>query len=256
MRDVDPSAVNAANRIETEYQRRYGVNLREAHDLWKERSDHVRAEFVEREAEVLDVQALIAEHRPHYRVVADDDWRERATQADWINAYGHARVMAGLDPMAGRVAERIEAETQRRFGLDVKAAFDDEMARRTHGLADEADDLAAQSRENERAAREHRDEADGLDPDDPRVDRLREQADHEQAMADNDLDGAEDADQDRVVVATVTADEANQADQVARNAAPGYTPAGQAAADSHRTRRAGQQTQARPRRSPKRGRTR
>lgn len=96
-------------------------------------------------------------------------WRERASQGEWVEAYGHARVTLGVDPMAEAVAQRIEAETRQRFGLDVKAAFDDELARKISGLVDEADDLAAQSQENERVGREHRSEADGLDPDDPRV---------------------------------------------------------------------------------------
>lgn len=46
MRDVDPSAVHAVNRIEGQYQSRFGVNLREAHDLWREQSSTLRAEHV------------------------------------------------------------------------------------------------------------------------------------------------------------------------------------------------------------------
>ncbi|CAI9411751.1 hypothetical protein [Aestuariimicrobium sp. T2.26MG-19.2B] len=256
MRDVDPMAVHAANRIEQQYWERFGVNLREAHDLWRKRSSTLREEHVGREAEVLDVPKLVAEHRPHYRVVADDWWRENATQADWVDAYGHARVTLGLDPMAETVAQRIESETRQRFGLDVKAAFDDELARRTSGLVDEAGDLAAQSRENERASGEHHSEADGLDPDDPRVEQLREQARREQAMADTDLHGSEDAVHEQVVVATVTEADAEEADRVARKAAPAYTPADEAAAQSHRGRRNSQPTSARPTQQRKRGRSR
>lgn len=256
MRDVDPMAVHAANRIEQQYQERFGVNLREAHDLWQDRTATVHTESVGREAEQLDVAKVVAEHRPHYRVVADDAWRDAASQADWIQAYGHVRVTIGLDPMAAQVAQRIEAETQRRFGLDVKAAFDDGLARRTSGLADEASDLAAQSQEHEAAARADRAEADGLDPDDPRVVMLHEQAQREQGMADSDLVGAEAADEEQVVVASMTAAEVEEADQVARKAAPGFTLVEEAAADSHRGRRAGNRASARPDRRQKRGRTR
>ena len=93
----------------------------------------------------------------------------------------------------------------------MKAAFDDGLARRTSGLADEASDLAAQSQEHEAAARADRAEADGLDPDDPRVIMLHELAQREQGMADSDLVGAEAADEERVVVASMTAAEVEEA---------------------------------------------
>lgn len=232
MRDVDPMAVHAANRIEQQYQERFGVNLREAHDLWQERAAAVSEELKAQQASTLDVAGLIKEHRPHYRMVSEESWRAKATQADWINAYGHVRVTAGLDPMAGQVMERIEQETRQRFNIDVKAAFDDELYRQADRLRDEADDLAAQSQEHQANANGYRQEAGGLDPDDPRVDDARTSATRDQAMADSDLHASEQAAHESVVIA----EEVDEADEVARNAAPAFVPAQDAAEESHRAR--------------------
>lgn len=158
MRDVDPRAVAAANRIEDEYKKRFGVDIRDAWSRFEE-AEKLRAEAASRspqhEREAESVEDLTREVRPEYAGVSKEEWRRTATTEDWMYAYANARAAETLDPVAKMAVQRIEEEVQTRFGTDIRECFDSALAaKREHDAAE-----AESARDDAVAAREDAQEA-------------------------------------------------------------------------------------------------
>lgn len=135
MREVDPRAVAAANRIESEYIRRFGVDLREAWQRFEE-SETLRAEAASRrspretsaETVAETIEDITRETRTEYAGVSKEEWRASATTDDWVYAYGNARAAQHIDPVAKMAVPIIEEEVLKRYGEDIRAQYEHALA--------------------------------------------------------------------------------------------------------------------------------